>query len=124
MLTRLMFSGLRGGGTNPVMTLTATFRGGHQQTGFLIFGGTPQPNGVFIKGKKYNIANLLTQWFLEDYTATSVLNFENNALPCNSLQFDINGTKHTFTKQDKYYATTDGIFEEGQTYTIKLLSTT
>lgn len=120
-LNRMM---MKNGGVNPVMTLTAVFRGGHEQIGFLLFGGTPQPNGIYINGKKYNIVNIITQWFLRDYTATSSLSFEGNALPCNSVQLDINGTAHTFTSDGKSFRNSDGIFEENETYTIKVVSIT
>lgn len=121
-MRRLFFG--NSGGTNPVMTLTAGFRGGNEQIGFLLYGGTPQPNGVYIKGKKYNIANIITQWRIRDYTATSSLSFEGNALPCNSVQLDINGTAHTFKSNGKSFTNKDGIFEENQTYTIKVVSMT
>lgn len=121
-MRRLFFGS--SGGTNPVMTLTAIFRGGNEQIGFLLYGGQPQPNGIYINGKKYNIVAMSTRWSIRNYTATSSLNFEGNALPCNSVQLDINGTAHTFTSNGKAFTNNDGIFGENQTYTIKVLSIT
>lgn len=123
-MRRLFFGNSGGSGTNPIMTLTAVLLGGSEQIGFLIFGGRPQPNGVFINGKKYNITQLLTNFQLNGGTAFSVLSFEGSVLPCNSVQLEINGTAHTFTNNGKAYSNNDNIFEENETYTIKLLSTT
>lgn len=123
-MRRLFFGNVSKGGTNPVMTMTAALLGGHAQIGFLIFGGKPTPNGVFINGEQYNINQLITNFQLNSSTAFSVMSFEGSKLPCNSITLDINGTEHTFTNNGEAYSNNDDIFNEGETYTIKLVSTT
>lgn len=127
-MRRLFFgnvnSGGGSGGTNPTMTMTAVILGGNENIGFLLFGGVPTPNNVFINGKEYKIKQMLTNALLQSSNSISVMSFEGSVFPCNSITFDINGTEHTFTNNGKAYSNNDDIFTEGETYTIKLVSTT
>ena len=121
---RRLFFGNVGGGTNPVMTLTAVVVGGNESIGFLIFGGVPHPNSIYIKGTKYDIQQIVTNVNINSGSAISALSFVGNALPCNSITLDINGTEHTFTNNSKTFANNDNIFEDTKTYTIKVVSIT
>ena len=109
---------------NPVMTLMADWITGSEQIGFMVYGGQPQPNTVYIKGNAYNIKMLNTRWMIDYNETISSIFFDDNATPCNSIQLEINGVTHTFTKNGTSYQNDDAIFEEGNTYTIKLISTT
>lgn len=121
---RRLFFGNVDGGVNPIMTLTADWLSGSEQIGFMVYGGQPQPNTVYIKGNAYNIKMLNTRWMIDYNETLSSIFFDGNATPCNSIQLEINGVIHTFTKNDTSYRNDDAIFEEGKTYTIKLISTT
>lgn len=126
-MRRLFFGS--SGGTNPVMMLKATFLGSREREGLLIYGGKPQPNGIYIKEKKYNIAKIVILWDEKKYAATSCLSFKGDALPCNSIELDIKGTVYTvrnngkyFISEEEYFTYGDEVFEENKTYTIKVLS--
>lgn len=121
-MRRLFFGSV--GGTNTVMTLAAVRLGGSEQLGFLLFGGVPSPNTVYINGQQYKIKQMLTDFNLGSSTGMSVMSFEGSVLPFNSIQFEINGTVHTFTNNGKAYGNNDDIFNEGETYTIKFISVT
>lgn len=123
-MRRLFFGNVGGGGVNPIMTLTTDWLSGSEQIGFMVYGGQPQPNTVYIKGNAYNIKMLNTRWMIDYNETLSSIFFDGNATPCNSIQLEINGVIHTFTKNDTSYRNDDAIFEEGKTYTIKLISTT
>ena len=120
----LFFSENSSGGTNTPMTLTAVRLGGSEQIGFLLFGGVPSPNSVYINRQQYKIKQLLTNFNLNSSSGISVLTFEGNVLTFNSVQLEINGTVHTFTNNGKAYGNNDDIFTEGETYTINFLSAT
>lgn len=114
---------------NPTMTLTTARLGGHPALGFIILGGNPSPNYIFINGTKYTINTFATKYRTGSSPEPddSVLSFGNNATPCSSIQFDIDGINATFTKQasNKTYVANDQIFtEEGRTYTIQVISYT
>lgn len=121
---RRLFFGGNSGGTNTPMTLTAVRLGGSEQIGFLLFGGVPSPNGVYINGQQYKIKQMITNFELNSGLGRSVMSFEGNVLTFNSIQFEINGTVHTFTNNGKAYENKDDIFNEGETYTINFISAT
>lgn len=122
MPRRLFFGNV--GGANTVMTLTAERLGGSEQLGFLLFGGVPSPNTVYINGQQYKIKQMITNFNLNTSSGASVMSFEGSILTFNSVQFEINGTVHTFTNNGKAYGNNDDIFNEGETYTIKFISAT
>lgn len=123
-MRRLFFGSVASEGTNTPMTLTAVRLGDNEQIGFLLFGGVPSPNTVYINGQQYKIAQILTNFNLNSSSGMSVLSFEGNVLTFNSVQLEINGTMHTFTNNGKAYGNNDDIFNEGETYTIKFISAT
>lgn len=123
-MPRRLFFGNVGGGTNTPMTLIADWLSGSEQIGFVVFGGKPQPNTVYIKGNAYNIKMLNTRWVIDYNETISSVYFDGNVTPWNSIQLEINGVIHTFTKKDTSYQNDDAIFEEGNTYTINFISAT
>ena len=123
-MRRLFFGSVAASGENPVMALAAVRLGGNEQIGFLLFGGVPSPNTIYINGQQYKIQQLITNFNLNSGSAISVLSFEGNVLTFNSVQLEINGTVHTFTNNGKAYGNNDDIFNEGETYTIKFISAT
>lgn len=123
-MRRLFFGNVGGGGTNTPMTLTATRLGGSEQIGFLLFGGVPSPNTVYINGQQYKIKQMLTNFNLGMSSGISVISFEENVLTFKYIQFEINGTMHTFTNNGKAYENDYDIFNEGETYTINFISAT
>lgn len=123
-MRRLFFGSVGGGGVNTPMTLTAVRLGGNESIGFLFLGGVPSPNIVYINGQQYKIAQMITSFNLNTSSGVSAMSFEGNVLPFNSVQFEINGTVHTFTNNGKAYGNNDNIFNEGETYTIKFISAT
>lgn len=85
--------------------------------------GQPSPDYLYIDKTKYTINAFASRVSIFDnIDETTQLTFAEPQPPCSAIQFDINGTSCTFTKNSYgAFLTTDIILGEKQTYTVKVI---
>lgn len=126
MLTRLMFRGRR----SPIATLTMTagvsYNPNTQSTYIGFFPprkiGNITPKSFTYKGTTYTVQN----WYWEDDSGHSYLEFNGYAAPFSSILTEINGTKYKWVRNNAGYViwNTQVFKKNVTTYTIKILSCT